>query len=71
MAEKTGCCREVILAVGGGGGGRVWWGGPLRGGGGGGGDALVAVAVIERWPLVEARMYFDGTNPITGKGIQL
>ena len=38
---------------------------------GGGGDALVAVAVIERWPLVEARMYFDGTNPITGKGIQL
>ena len=55
MAEKTGCCREVILAV----------------GGGGAGDALVAVAVIERWPLVEARMYFDGTNPITGKGIQL
>ena len=54
MAEKTGCCREVILAV-----------------GGGGGDALVAVAVIERWPLVEARMYFDGTSPITGKGIQL
>ena len=52
MAEKTGCCREVILAV-------------------GGGDALVEVAVIERWPLVEARMYFDGTNPITGKGIQL
>ena len=55
MAEKTGCCREVILAV----------------GGEGGGDALVAVAVIERWPLVEARMYFGGTNPITGKGIQL
>ena len=56
MAKKTGCCREVILAV---------------GGGGGGGDALVAVAVIERWPLVEGRMYFDGTSPITGKGIQL
>ena len=53
MAKKTGCCREVILAV------------------GGGGDALVAVAVIERWPLVEGRMYFDGTSPITGKGIQL
>ena len=31
----------------------------------------MAVAVIERWPLVEARMHFDGTNPITGKGIQL
>ena len=56
MAEKTGCCREVILAVGGEGGGR---------------DVLVTVAVIERWPLVEARMYFGGTNPITGKGIQL
>ena len=55
VAKKTGCCREVILAV----------------GGGGGGDALVAVAVIERWPLVEGRMYFDGTSPITGKGIQL
>ena len=57
MAEKTGCCREVILAVG--------------GEGGGGRNVLVTVAVIERWPLVEARMYFGGTNPITGKGIQL
>ena len=57
MAEKTGCCREIILAVG--------------GEGGGGRDVLVTVAVIERWPLVEARMYFGGTNPITGKGIQL
>ena len=27
----------------------------------------MAVAVIERWPLVEARMYFDGTNPLLEK----